>query len=217
LSITGQTLDEVLRDVPDAPRKDQDVIRPWDRPLYPQGHLTILRGNLAAEGSVAKVTGAKLLRMTGPARVFDREEDCLDAILAGRVKRGDVVVIRYEGPKGGPGMREMLSPTSAIIGAGLGDSVGLITDGRFSGGTYGLVVGHVAPEAAVGGTIALIQEGDEITIDADRRVLQLEVPDKEIARRRAAWKAPAPKYTSGVLFKYAKLVSSASEGAVTDG
>jgi dihydroxy-acid dehydratase len=216
LSITGQTLDEVLRDVPDAPRKDQDVIRPWDRPLYPQGHLTILRGNLAAEGGVAKVTGAKMLRMTGPARVFDCEEDCLDAILSARVKRGDVVVIRYEGPKGGPGMREMLSPTSAIIGAGLGDSVGLITDGRFSGGTYGLVVGHVAPEAAVGGTIALVKEGDPITIDAERRLLQLEVPDQEIARRRAAWKAPAPKYTSGVLFKYAKLVSSASAGAVTD-
>jgi dihydroxy-acid dehydratase len=216
LSITGQTLAEVLRDVPDGPRADQEVIRPWDRPLYPQGHLIILRGNLAAEGGVAKVTGAKMLRMTGPARVFDCEEDCLDAILAGRVKRGDVVVIRYEGPKGGPGMREMLSPTSAIIGAGLGDAVGLITDGRFSGGTYGLVVGHVAPEAAVGGTIALVEEGDPITIDAERRLLQLDVPDKEIARRRAAWKAPAPKYTAGVLFKYAKLVSSASEGAVTD-
>jgi dihydroxy-acid dehydratase len=216
LSITGQTLAGVLRDVPDGPRADQEVIRPWDRPLYPQGHLIILRGNLAAEGGVAKVTGAKMLRMTGPARVFDCEEDCLDAILAGRVKRGDVVVIRYEGPKGGPGMREMLSPTSAIIGAGLGDAVGLITDGRFSGGTYGLVVGHVAPEAAVGGTIALVEEGDPITIDAERRLLQLDVPDKEIARRRAAWKAPAPKYTAGVLFKYAKLVSSASEGAVTD-
>ena len=216
LSITGQTLTDVLRDVPDTPRADQEVIRPWDRPLYAQGHLTILRGNLAAEGGVAKVTGAKMLRMTGPARVFDCEEDCLDAILAGRVQRGDVVVIRYEGPKGGPGMREMLSPTSAIIGAGLGDSVGLITDGRFSGGTYGLVVGHVAPEAAVGGTIALVEEGDPITIDAGRRLLQLDVPDSEIARRRAAWKAPAPKYTSGVLFKYAKLVSSASEGAVTD-
>ena len=216
LSITGQTLAEVLRDVPERPRADQEVIRPWDRPLYAQGHLTILRGNLATEGGVAKVTGAKRLQMTGPARVFDCEEDCLDAILAGRVKRGDVVVIRYEGPKGGPGMREMLSPTSAIIGAGLGDAVGLITDGRFSGGTYGLVVGHVAPEAAVGGTIALVEEGDPITIDAERRLLQLDVPDKEIARRRAAWKAPAPKYTAGVLFKYAKLVSSASEGAVTD-
>jgi len=216
LSITGQTLTEVLRDVSDTPRADQEVIRPWDRPLYAQGHLIILRGNLAAEGGVAKVTGAKMLRMTGPARVFDCEEDCLDAILAGRIKRGDVIVIRYEGPKGGPGMREMLSPTSALIGAGLGDSVGLITDGRFSGGTYGLVVGHVAPEAAVGGTIALVEEGDPITIDAERRRLQLDVPDKEIARRRAAWKAPAPKYTTGVLFKYAKLVSSASEGAVTD-
>ena len=216
LSITGQTVSEVLRDVSDTPRADQEVIRPWDRPLYAQGHLIILRGNLAAEGGVAKVTGAKMLRMTGPARVFDCEEDCLDAILAGRIKRGDVIVIRYEGPKGGPGMREMLSPTSALIGAGLGDSVGLITDGRFSGGTYGLVVGHVAPEAAVGGTIALVEEGDPITIDAERRRLQLDVPDKEIARRRAAWKAPAPKYTTGVLFKYAKLVSSASEGAVTD-
>jgi dihydroxy-acid dehydratase len=216
LSITGQTLTEVLRDVSDTPRADQEVIRPWDRPMYAQGHLIILRGNLAAEGGVAKVTGAKMLRMTGPARVFDCEEDCLDAILAGRIKRGDVIVIRYEGPKGGPGMREMLSPTSALIGAGLGDSVGLITDGRFSGGTYGLVVGHVAPEAAVGGTIALVEEGDAITIDAERRRLQLDVPDKEIARRRAAWKAPAPKYTTGVLFKYAKLVSSASEGAVTD-
>jgi dihydroxy-acid dehydratase len=217
LSITGQALTEVLRDVPDGPRADQEVIRGWDRPLYPQGHLTILRGNLAAEGGVAKVTGAKMLRMTGPARVFDCEEDCLDAILSARVKRGDVVVIRYEGPKGGPGMREMLSPTSAIIGAGLGDSVGLITDGRFSGGTYGLVVGHVAPEAAVGGTIALVEEGDPITIDAERRLLQLDVPDHEIARRRARWKPPKPKYTAGVLFKYAKLVSSASEGAVTDG
>ncbi len=216
LSITGQTLTDVLRDVPDKPRADQEVIRPWDRPLYPQGHLIILRGNLASEGGVAKVTGAKTLRMQGPARVFDCEEDCLDAILAGRIKRGDVVVIRYEGPKGGPGMREMLSPTAALIGAGLGDSVGLITDGRFSGGTYGLVVGHVAPEAAVGGTIALVAEGDQITIDAEHRLLQLDVPNNEIARRRAAWKPPAPKYTAGVLFKYAKLVSSASEGAVTD-
>src|SRR6266498_3601057 len=216
LSITGQTIAEVLRDVPDAPRKDQDVIRPWDRPLYPQGHLIVLRGNLAAEGGVAKVTGAKTLRMTGPARVFDCEEDCLDAILGGRGKRGDIVVIRYEGPKGGPGMREMLSPTSAIIGAGLGDSVGLITDGRFSGGTYGLVVGHVAPEAAVGGAIALIQEGDSITIDAEARLLQLNVPDAELEHRRAAWQPPAPRYTRGVLAKYARLVSSSSVGAVTD-
>ena len=216
LSITGQPLRDVLRDVPDTPRADQEVIRPWDRPLYAQGHLVVLRGNLALEGGVAKVTGAKTLRMQGPARVFDGEEDCLDAILAGGIKRGDVIVIRYEGPKGGPGMREMLSPTSALIGAGLGDSVGLITDGRFSGGTYGLVVGHVAPEAAVGGTLALVEEGDQITIDAEHRLLQLDVPDKEIARRRNAWKPPAPKYTAGVLFKYAKLVSSASEGAVTD-
>jgi dihydroxy-acid dehydratase len=215
-SVTGETIADVLRDVPEVPRTDQEVIRPWNRPLYPQGHLTILRGNLATEGCVAKVAGAKMLRMTGPARVFDCEEDCLAAILAGRVKRGDVVVIRYEGPKGGPGMREMLSPTSAIIGAGLGDSVGLITDGRFSGGTYGLVVGHVAPEAAVGGTIALVEEGDPITIDAERRLLQVDVSDEQLARRRARWKPPVPKYTAGVLAKYAKLVSSASLGAVTD-
>jgi len=206
LSITGQTIAEVLRDVPETPRKDQEVIRPWDRPLYPQGHLAILRGNLASDGGVAKITGVKTPRMTGPARVFDCEEDCLEAILAGHVRRGDVLVIRYEGPKGGPGMREMLSPTS----------VGLITDGRFSGGTYGLVVGHVAPEAAVGGTIALVEDGDSITIDAERRVLQLDVPDGELAKRRARWTPPAPRYTTGVLAKYAKLVSSASVGAVTD-
>jgi len=216
LSITGQTIAEVLRDIPGTPRKDQEVIRPWDRPLYPQGHLAILHGNLASEGGVAKITGVKTPRMTGPARVFDCEEDCLDAILAGRVSRGDVLVIRYEGPKGGPGMREMLSPTSALIGAGLGDAVGLITDGRFSGGTYGLVVGHVAPEAALGGTIALVADGDPITIDAERRVLQLDVSDGELAKRRARWQPPAPRYTSGVLAKYARLVSSASMGAVTD-
>ncbi len=216
LTITGKTLAESLKDVPAEPRTDQDVIRPWDRPLYPQGHLAILRGNLATEGAVAKITGVKKSRMTGPARVFESEERCLEAILAGRIKAGDIVVIRYEGPKGGPGMREMLSPTSAIIGAGLGDSVGLITDGRFSGGTYGMVVGHVAPEAAVGGTIALVKEGDPITIDAERRILQLDVPEDEIARRRAAWKPPAPRYTTGVLAKYAKLVSSSSVGAVTD-
>src|SRR5881409_2484228 len=216
LTITGETTAEVLRDVPDAPRKDQEVIRPWTRPLYPQGHLAILRGNLASEGGVAKITGVKTPRMTGPARVFDCEEDCLEAILAGKIGRGDVLVIRYEGPKGGPGMREMLSPTSALIGAGLGDAVGLITDGRFSGGTYGLVVGHVAPEAAVGGTIALVENGDAITIDAERRLLQLDVSNGELAKRRARWKPPAPRYTSGVLGKYAKLVSSASVGAVTD-
>ena len=181
LSVTGQTIAEVLRDVPVEPRKDQEVIRPWDRPLYAQGHLAILRGNLATEGAVAKISGVKKPRVTGPARVFDSEEACLDAILAGRIKAGDVIVIRYEGPKGGPGMREMLSPTAALIGAGLGDSVGLITDGRFSGGTYGMVVGHVAPEAAVGGTLALVEEGDPITIDAERRLLQLEVPEAEIA------------------------------------
>jgi dihydroxy-acid dehydratase len=216
LTITGQTLTESLKDVPAEPRVDQDVIRPWDRPLYAQGHLAILRGNLATEGAVAKITGVKKPRMTGPARVFESEERCLEAILAGKIKAGDVVVIRYEGPKGGPGMREMLSPTSAIIGAGLGDSVGLITDGRFSGATYGMVVGHVAPEAAVGGTIALVKEGDPITIDAENRLLQLDVPEDEIARRRAAWKPPAPRYTTGVLAKYAKLVSSSSVGAVTD-
>ena len=216
LSVTGQTLAEVLRDVPAAPRNDQEVIRPWDRPLYPQGHLAILRGNLATEGAVAKISGVKKPRVSGPARVFDSEEACLDAILAGRIKAGDVIVIRYEGPKGGPGMREMLSPTAALIGAGLGDSVGLITDGRFSGGTYGLVVGHVAPEAAVGGTLALVEEGDPITIDAERRLLQLDVAEAEIARRRARWKPPTPRYSTGVLAKYAKLVSSASLGAVTD-
>jgi dihydroxy-acid dehydratase len=216
LTISGETVEEVLRDVPADPRPDQAVIRSWTRPLYPQGHLAILRGNLAAEGSVAKITGVKTPVMTGPARVFDSEESCLDAILDGRIKAGDVLVIRYEGPRGGPGMREMLAPTSAIIGAGLGDSVGLITDGRFSGGTYGMVVGHVAPEAAVGGAIALVEEGDAITIDSERRLLRLEVSDAELGRRRAAWKAPAPRYTSGVLYKYAKLVSSASVGAVTD-
>ena len=216
LTITGETVAQVLRDVPAEPRGDQDVIRPWDRPLYAQGHLAILRGNLAPEGAVAKITGVKTPTMTGPARVFDSEERCLEAILSGGILAGDVIVIRYEGPKGGPGMREMLAPTSAIIGAGLGDSVGLITDGRFSGGTYGMVVGHVAPEAAAGGAIALVQEGDRITIDAERRLLQLEVSETELSRRRAAWKPPAPRYTTGVLYKYAKLVSSASVGAVTD-
>ncbi|HET9466402.1 MAG TPA: dihydroxy-acid dehydratase, partial [Gemmatimonadales bacterium] len=216
LTITGETVAELLRDVPAEPRADQEVIRPWSRPVYPQGHLAILRGNLAAEGAVAKITGVKTAAMTGPARVFDSEESCLDAILGGRIGAGDVIVIRYEGPRGGPGMREMLAPTSAIIGAGLGDSVGLITDGRFSGGTYGMVVGHVAPEAAVGGTIALVQEGDRITIDAGRRLLQLEVPEEELSRRRAAWTPPKPRYTTGVLYKYARLVSSASLGAVTD-
>jgi dihydroxy-acid dehydratase len=216
LTITGQTIAEVLQDVPAEPRKDQDVIRPWNNPIYAQGHLAILKGNLALEGAVAKITGVKLHKITGPARVFDSEEACMEAILARKIKAGDVVIIRYEGPKGGPGMREMLSPTSAIIGEGLGDSVGLITDGRFSGGTYGMVVGHVAPEAAVGGTIALVNEGDSVTIDAEQRLLQLNVNDAELARRRAAWQAPVPRYTRGVLAKYAKLVSTASKGAVTD-
>ena len=216
LTITGQTIAELLKDIPDQPRPDQDVIRPWNNPIYAQGHLAILKGNLATEGAVAKITGIKKAQITGSARVFESEEACLDAILAKQISAGDVLVIRYEGPKGGPGMREMLAPTSAIIGAGLGDSVGLITDGRFSGGTYGMVVGHVAPEAFVGGTIALVQEGDSITIDAPARLLQLNVSEHELDRRRAAWKPPAPRYTRGVLAKYAKLVSSSSFGAVTD-
>jgi dihydroxy-acid dehydratase len=216
LSITGRTIEQILKDMPPEPRADQGVIHPWARPLYRHGHLAVLRGNLAPEGSVAKITGVVSPRITGPARVFDSEEACLDSILRGRIRPGDVVVIRYEGPKGGPGMREMLAPTSAIIGAGLGDSVGLITDGRFSGGTYGLVVGHVAPEAAVGGPIALVHEGDSITVDADRRLLSLDVAGAELERRRAAWSAPPPRYTAGVLFKYARQVSSASLGAVTD-
>jgi dihydroxy-acid dehydratase len=217
MTITGKTLAQALAEVPVAPRADQDVIRPFDKPLYAQGHLAILKGNLAPDGCVAKITGLKNPAIAGPARVFDSEDDAMAAILADRIRPGDVLVIRYEGPKGGPGMREMLSPTSALIGKGLGDSVGLITDGRFSGGTWGMVVGHVAPEAFVGGNIALIAEGDLITIDAHRLLLQLEVPDAELARRRAAWKPPAPRYTRGVLAKYAKQVSSALTGAVTDG
>jgi dihydroxy-acid dehydratase len=216
LTITGETIAESLRDVPAEPRSDQEVIHPWDRPLYPQGHLAVLHGNLAPEGAVAKITGVKEPRITGPARLFDSEEACLEAILAGRIRKGDVIVIRYEGPRGGPGMREMLAPTSAIIGAGLGDSIALITDGRFSGGTYGLVVGHVAPEAAVGGPIALLEEGDLITIDARKRLLSVDVCNDEMAARRQAWQAPAPRYTAGVLHKYARQVSSASLGAVTD-
>lgn len=216
ITITGQTVEEVLKDIPSEPRADQDVIRPWNNPMYPQGHLGILRGNLAPDGSVAKLTGIKNRKITGPARVFESEESCLDAILAGKIQAGDVIVVRYEGPKGGPGMREMLAPTSAIIGAGLGDAVGLITDGRFSGGTYGMVVGHVAPEAFVGGPIALVQEGDLITIDADARLLQVDVSDAELAQRRAKWQPPQPRYVTGVLAKYAKLVSSSNLGAVTD-
>ncbi len=216
LTISGQTIAEILADIPEEPSANQDVIRPWNNPMYPQGHLAILRGNLATEGAVAKITGVKKPIITGPARVFESEEASLAAILAGKIQAGDILVIRYEGPKGGPGMREMLAPTSAIIGAGLGDAVGLITDGRFSGGTYGMVVGHVAPEAAVGGAIALVEEGDSITIDAPARLLQLNISEEELARRRANWQPPAPRYTKGVLAKYAKLVSSSSVGAVTD-
>ena len=216
ITITGQTIAEVLADIPEEPRSDQDVIRPWSNPMYKQGHLAILKGNLASEGAVAKISGVKTPKITGPARVFESEESCLDAILAGKIKAGDVIVVRYEGPKGGPGMREMLAPTAAIVGAGLRESVGLITDGRFSGGSYGTVVGHVAPEAAVGGTIALVEEGDNITIDASARLLQLEVSDAEIEKRRANWKPREPRYTKGILAKYAKLVSSSSLGAVTD-
>ncbi|MGB7250842.1 MAG: dihydroxy-acid dehydratase, partial [Phormidesmis sp.] len=216
LTVSGQTISEVLADVPDQPAANQDVIRPFDHPMYPQGHLGILKGNLAPEGAVSKLTGIKNRSITGPARVFESEEDCLDAILANKIKAGDVIVVRYEGPKGGPGMREMLAPTSAIIGAGLGDSVGLITDGRFSGGTYGMVVGHVAPEAAVGGTIGLVNEGDAITIDADKLLLQVNVSDEELAHRKTQWSPPKPRYERGVLAKYAKLVSSSRKGAVTD-
>jgi dihydroxy-acid dehydratase len=207
---------EVLENVPAHPSPDQDVIRPWDRPFAPEGHIVVLRGNLAPDGAVAKVSGNGSHQITGPARVFDSEEACLAAIMAGSIHAGDVVVIRYEGPKGGPGMREMLAPTAALIGAGLGESVGLITDGRFSGGTHGLVVGHVAPEAALGGPLALVREGDAITIDAKRRELRIDLAERELTARRDKWKAPAPRYTTGVLAKYARLVSSSSQGAVTD-
>jgi dihydroxy-acid dehydratase len=193
------------------------VIRGIDKPMYREGHLAILRGNLAPEGAVAKITGLKNPKITGPARVFDDEQSAMDAIMARKIKDGDVMVLRYLGPKGAPGMPEMLSPTSALIGQGLGETVGLVTDGRFSGGTWGMVVGHVAPEAYAGGTIALVQEGDSITIDAHTLSLQLNVPDAQIAQRRAQWKAPAPRYTRGVLAKFARNASSASTGAVLDG
>jgi dihydroxy-acid dehydratase len=216
MTVTGRTLAEELAEVPDRPAADQDVIRQWETPLYAHGHLAILRGNLAPEGCVAKITGLKKPSITGPARVFDSEPAAMEAIMARRINAGDVLVIRYEGPQGGPGMREMLAPTSAIIGQGLGDQVGLITDGRFSGGTWGMVVGHVAPEAFVGGPIALVREGDSITIDADRRLIQVDVADDELDRRRAAWQQPPVRYTRGVLAKYRKVVSTASRGAVTD-
>ena len=216
MTITGRTMAEMLEHVPAEPRADQDVIRPFSNPMYKQGHLAILKGNLAPEGCVAKITGLKNPVITGPARVFESEDEAMAAILADRIRPGDVLVIRYEGPKGGPGMREMLSPTSALIGKGLGESVGLITDGRFSGGTWGMVVGHVAPEAYVGGNIGLVQEGDSITIDAHQLLLQVNIGDDELARRRATWKQPAPRYTRGVLAKFAKLASTASKGAITD-
>ena len=216
MTITGRTIAQELEGIPSEPRADQDVIRPWSNPMYAQGHLAILRGNLATEGCVAKITGLKNPSITGPARVFDSENEVMDAIMARKIKPGDVIVIRYEGPKGGPGMQEMLAPTSALIGQGLGESVGLITDGRFSGGTWGMVVGHVAPEAYVGGTIALVEEGDSITIDAHRLLIQLNVDDAVLSKRRAAWKPPPPRHTRGLLAKYRRLVSTASLGAITD-
>jgi len=215
-TIEGKTLNELLVDVPSSLSADQDLIRPLSNPLYAKGHLAILKGNLASEGAVAKISGVKNPVITGPARVFESEETCLEAILDNKIQAGDVVVVRNEGPVGGPGMREMLSPTSAIVGQGLLDKVALITDGRFSGGSYGLVIGHVAPEAAIGGTIGLIEEGDSITVDANQLLLQLNVDDAELERRRDAWTAPVPKYRTGILGKYARLVSSSSQGAVTD-
>jgi dihydroxy-acid dehydratase len=217
ITITGRTMADELANVPSEPRSNQEVIRPFANPVYAQGHLAILKGNLAPEGCVAKITGLKSTSITGPARVFDSEPEVMEAIMARKIKAGDVVVIRYEGPKGGPGMQEMLAPTSALIGQGLGDSIGLVTDGRFSGGTWGMVVGHVAPEAFVGGTIALVEEGDSITIDAKSLLIQLNVDDDELARRRARWRPPPPKHTRGLLAKYRRLVSTASLGAITDG
>ena len=216
VTITGQTIAKVLKDIPDVPRCDQDVIRPIHNPMYQQGHLAILKGNLSPEGCVAKITGLKNPVMTGPARVFEDEQSALAAILAGKIKPGDVMVLRYLGPKGGPGMPEMLAPTSALIGAGLGESVGLITDGRFSGGTWGMVVGHVAPEAAAGGNIAFINEGDSITIDAKKLLLQLNIDEAELTQRKQGWKAPLPRYMRGVQAKFAFNASSASKGAVLD-
>ncbi len=216
INIEGKSIKEILKNVPNEPPKDQDVIRPISNPLYKKGHLAILKGNIAKEGSVAKISGIKKPLLTGPAIVFESEEECLEAILNNKIKEGDVVVVRYEGPVGGPGMREMLAPTSAIVGQGLGDKVALITDGRFSGGTYGLVVGHVAPEAAVGGTIGLIKNGDSITVDADKGLIQLNIDESEIKKRRISWQQPKPRYKTGVLGKYSRLVSSSSRGAITD-
>jgi dihydroxy-acid dehydratase len=216
MTITGRTIAEELEHIPSQPSPDQDVIRPFDKPLYKQGHLAVLKGNLATEGCVAKITGLKNPVITGPARVFDSEKQTMDAIMGGKIKAGDVLVIRYEGPKGGPGMQEMLAPTSALIGAGLGESVGLLTDGRFSGATWGMVVGHVAPEAFVGGNIALVEEGDEITIDAHKLLIEVKVSDEELSRRRSDWRQPEPRFKRGLLAKYAYLVSTASKGAVTD-
>ncbi|EED36726.1 dihydroxy-acid dehydratase [Luminiphilus syltensis NOR5-1B] len=217
MTITGKTVAENLADIPATPPADQSVIRPIEKPMYAEGHLAILRGNLAEEGAVAKITGLKNPQITGPARVFDDEQSALEAILAGQIKAGDVVVLRYLGPKGGPGMPEMLAPTGALVGQGLGESVGLITDGRFSGGTWGMVVGHVAPEAYAGGLIALVEDGDTITIDAHQLLLNLEVPKAEIERRRANWVKPPPRYTRGVLAKFARNAASAAYGAVLDG
>jgi dihydroxy-acid dehydratase len=216
MTITGRTLAEELAAVPARSLEGQSVIRPIADPMYSEGHLAILKGNLSPEGCVAKITGLKNPAITGPARVFDDEQSALQAILDDKIKAGDVMVLRYLGPRGAPGMPEMLAPTSALIGAGLGETVGLITDGRFSGGTWGMVVGHVAPEAAVGGPIALIREGDTITIDARELTLQLQIDEAELERRRASWQAPAPRYSRGVLSKFYRLSSSASKGAVLD-
>jgi dihydroxy-acid dehydratase len=217
MTITGKTIGEELEALKPVRRDDQEVIRAWSNPMYAQGHLAILKGNLAPEGCVAKITGLKNPAITGPARVFDSENECMDAIVNRKVKPGDVLIIRYEGPKGGPGMQEMLAPTSALIGQGLGESVGLITDGRFSGATWGMVVGHVAPEAFVGGPIALVEDGDIVTIDAHKLLIQVNVGDEELDRRRARWKQPESRYKRGLMAKYIKLVSTASKGAITDG
>jgi len=215
-NIEGKTITELLKDIPDNPPNNQKVIRTINNPLYKKGHLAILKGNLAIEGSVAKISGVKNPVLSGPARIFESEESCLESILKNEIKAGDVVVIRNEGPVGGPGMREMLAPTSAIVGQGLGEKVALITDGRFSGGTYGLVVGHIAPEAAVGGNIALIKEGDIITVDALNQIIEVSLTEQELEIRRKSWKKPLPKHKKGVLAKYARIVSTSSLGAVTD-